>query len=81
MQISHVLKKEFQPERFDTLAVFAFWIFSVTVRGFYGTPTHWVGLAASVLAFADLVRFVLILSFRLAWMLEIKILTYSPRKK
>lgn len=81
MQISHVLKKEFQPERFDTLAVFTFWIFSVAVRGVLGAPTSALGLAAALLAFADLSRFVLVLSFRLARMLEIKILSYSPRKK
>ena len=36
MQISHVLRKEFQPERFDTLVVFAFWIFAVAARGVFG---------------------------------------------
>ena len=81
MQISHVLKKEFQPERFDTLGVFAFWIFTVAARAIFGAPARMLGPAAALLAFGDLSRFVLVLSFRLAKMLEIQILSYSPRKK
>ncbi len=81
MQISHVLRKEFQPERFDTLVVFAFWIFAVAARGVFGAQAWLLGPAAALLAFADLARFVLVLALRLAQMLEIKILSYSPRKK
>ena len=80
MQICHVLRKEFNPERFDTFAVFAFWIVSILVRVISGQPTHYIGWVAAAVAAVDCFRFAVILSRRIARLLKINILMWTPPK-
>lgn len=80
MQIAHILRKEFLPERFDTLLVFSFWIISIVMRCIWSKPNHWIGVAATLVSIFDCSRFIAIVTLRLAKILRINILTITPKK-
>lgn len=81
MQISHVLKKEYLPERFETLVLFGGWILTMIVRLVTGNPFHYLGFIVCFLAGLDLFRFFLILSLRISKLLQINILFWTPPKQ
>lgn len=73
MQVSHVLNKEFRPLRIDTMVVAAVWVLSLL------PPFRFLVLVALVLAVADCSVFVAVISFRMARMLKINLLTYTEK--
>lgn len=81
MQISHVLKKEYKPERYEVLAIYGFWIFSIVVRVISNSPSHYIGLLAALIAAGDCLRFAVILAFRIARLLRINVLMWTPPKQ
>lgn len=81
MQISHVLKKEYLPERFDTLAVAALWIVSIAVRTMSGSKFHYLAMIAMAVSMFDCVRFFVMMSNRMAKILNIKVFGYTVKDK
>ncbi len=81
MQISHVLAKEFNPERFDTQLSFGLWLFSIVFRLVLGNPNHTIGLIAAILCGLDCFRFAIIVALRMARLLKINVLFWTPPKQ
>lgn len=80
MQICHVLDKDYQPERFDTMAVTMLWLMSIAVRVVTGNPAHYLAWVAMVISICDCMRFIMILGRRMANLLNINILCYTEKR-
>ena len=81
MQISHVLKKEFMPERLDTLSVITLWLLSIGVRLILGTNNHYLAAIAMVFAMFDCFRFFIKIAMRMARMMNILVFGFTEKKK
>ena len=81
MQISHILNKEYLPERFDTLSVTAIWFISIAVRYMTGNPNHYVAWFAMIVCICDCMKFGIVLARRMADMLGIHIFLYIDKAK
>ena len=81
MQICHVLRKDYVPERFDTLAVTMLWLMSIAVRVISGNPAHYIGWVAMLISIGDCMRFILVLARRMAALLNINVLMYTDKAK
>lgn len=81
MQICHVLNKDYVPERFDTLAVTLLWLMSIGVRVVTGNPAHVLGWVAMMISICDCMRFIVVLSKRMAALLDINVIFYTDKGK
>ena len=81
MQICHVLKKAFDPERFDSLLVTLVWIISILVRVATGNPYHSLGWIAMIIAIFDCMRFIVVLAKRMAKLLRINVFAWTDKSK
>lgn len=73
LQVSHVLNKEFRPLRIDTMVVAVVWFISLV------PPLRFLSQLALVLSVADCAVFAVVVSFRMARMLKINLLTYTEK--
>lgn len=81
LQISHVLNKDYTPERMDTLAVTMVWLLSIGARVVSGNPAHVLAAVAMWLSIADCLRFCFVLARRMARLLGINVLFYTEKAK
>ena len=75
MQVAHVIAKEYHPNRADTLLLTAHWVASLLLRPL--CPC--LGWGMAVLTGAELLRFFVTLARRIAGLLRINILLYTPK--
>ena len=81
MQISHILNKEFVPERFETLSVVALWILSIGSRLAGTSNANYLAIAAMAASMFDCLSFLVVLARRMAMMLGIGVFAYNEHKK
>lgn len=81
MQISHILNKEFVPERFETLSVVALWILSIGSRLAGTSNANYLAIAAMAASMLDCLWFLVVLARRMARMLGIGVFAYNEHKK
>lgn len=81
MQITHILNKEFVPERFETLSVVALWILSIGSRLAGTSNAYYLAIAAMAASMFDCLWFLVVLARRMAMMLGIGVFAYNEHKK